>query len=678
MPLPKGLILDDEELGKNDDAHRPGQRRMLGSALRTWRGPRRKRLFIGIVALYLLFLCLKNLPTYVASVNQRYGTRFLDSAKPQPPSHTSSAGPPPRLAKSAVDHYYDGPVKFYNLAPTLDFGRSSAQNNRNVLFAASSLKSASNILSWACDMSRRNRNQVHLAMLGRDDMTIDMIKKVNGVNETDCAIQWHDGRPDYAPYSTHHRIDASVRASFEHIARYMRPHVVFTDDSAQEDNFFHKAVRDKARQFGIPVIELPRGAAETLQWITRLDSASIRSIDDINIEILVHAPNQASGSLIRLLKSLEDADYFGLPVPKITIELPAIVDAPTSQFLQSFRWPPGASGGGSTLTLRHRVNPVRLSTIEASINLVESYYPANPENSHVLILSSVAELSSTYYHYLLYTLLEYKYSASSATQSDQLLGISLDLPHTHLNGSTPFAPPKEDESDAFSPLFLWQAPNSNAALYFGDKWKEFHSFVSSRISGEADSAKSLSDLKLVSHQYPAWMEYMLELSKARAYFMLYPAFATSSGFAIVTVHHDLYQIPEEYRKSGMSDLDGETPDSLNVQALSTSSDEVSTSQKLESATTATSSILRLFLPEFSADVQSTETIELPSLERLYYAHMLSSDGERVTPSSSDQAAREYAEAFALKHGGCKSVHDRSMWRSGTIGNLFCRPEISRP
>ena len=62
--------------------------------------------------------------------------------------------------------------------------------NHYQLFAAASLKSASILLPIACEMSIRGTNTVHFALMGRDDISIDELKSVNGITN-DCKIAYH-------------------------------------------------------------------------------------------------------------------------------------------------------------------------------------------------------------------------------------------------------------------------------------------------------------------------------------------------------------------------------------------------------------------------------------------------------------------------------------------------------
>ena len=672
MPLSKRLLANDEELGKKDDDHRPTEGAMVGSTLRIWR-LRRKRILIGIFAVYLLYLFVKYIPTDVSPVSNRIDTRFgtpVGYGETHAPVDPAPQGSPPRTSKTATEHYFDGPIKFYNLASTLGFGTASSKTSRNVLFAASGLKSASNIIPLACDMSKQNRNKVHFALMGRDGITIDNIKQMNGISDGDCAILWHDARPDYAPYSSNFRMELSARTALGQIHKSKRLQAVLVDTSMREDDFFTKATRDKTKELGITVIELPTNAVEGLQWMMKLDSTSLSAVHDLEVEILVQAPAESSGSLIRLLQSLENADYFGFPHPRLTIELPPRVDIFTTHFLSTFRWPPESSGGNSRLTLRRRINPERLSAAEASIRTIESYYPAQIPTSHVLVLTSQVEVAASYYHYLMFSLLEYKYSAPALSESEKLLGISLELPTLHLNGSRVFDPPLEDGLSRPSPLFLWQAPDSNAALYFGDKWAEFHSFLSNRFKVRPDSVKE-SHMKFVSEKYTAWMEYLLELVRARGYAMLYPSFASREASGIVTVHNDLYRPPEEFLTSKAiasesSELDA--VESVNAGAILTAHSETSTILQSGEATMTASSILPLLFPKFSPSLDSGGAFTLPSLTDL---RLLSFAGESLSPIEWLSQAESFAEEFALNSGGCRANSERMAASTWSADDLFC-------
>lgn len=207
MSLLGRIFADDEELGKKDDDRKPGTRSFMPQwSARKPTSPtpwqRRKRTVLyGLIACITLYLFFKNMPAPdhpPLTHRPQYGRGPRDAP---PPTHRSNAIPvhasqkPPRPEKpsEAEKHYYDGPIKFYNLAVSLRAASSLwgyMEDNRNVLFAASNLKSASEIIPIACEMANWERNDVHFAFMGRDDMDVDEIKVLNGVDDQ-CNVNWH-------------------------------------------------------------------------------------------------------------------------------------------------------------------------------------------------------------------------------------------------------------------------------------------------------------------------------------------------------------------------------------------------------------------------------------------------------------------------------------------------------
>lgn len=58
------------------------------------------------------------------------------------------------------------------------------------LFAAASLKSAAILLPIACEMAIRERNFVHFALMGRDEIDMGILQSVNGITK-ECKIMFH-------------------------------------------------------------------------------------------------------------------------------------------------------------------------------------------------------------------------------------------------------------------------------------------------------------------------------------------------------------------------------------------------------------------------------------------------------------------------------------------------------
>lgn len=379
--------------------------------------------------------------------------------------------------------------------------------------------------------------------------------------------------------------------------------------------------------------------------------------------MLIQAPSGSSGSLVRLLKSIESADYLGTRRPHLTIELPAEIDSATWRYLENFVWPPADLSGAShtsQVSLRHRIPRRTLTEYEASARLVESFYPLRTKDSHVLLLSPQIELSPLYYHYLIYHLLEYKYSAHGKDHKNYplLMGISLELPTHFLNDSEALVPPlmeeplsnrKRDTPGEPTP-FLWQAPNSNAALYFGDKWMEFHSFLSARLSKPPTNRS-----KLISKAHPSWLEFLLELMRARRYSLLYPTFSTDNE-AIATVHDELYQVPEEYPRepspaASAPELNPDEP--LYLVYERKDRPPPNTEHSLSSST------LLSILPD------SGDLPDIPDLPLLAF------DGSTLTQNQANDDAWTFTEAYRRDIGGCEDDAEISKREPNSALDLFC-------
>ena len=430
------LFLSNEELGKKDDDHRPTKipairpRPWSAASARVPPPKTLKRVGIALALGILTYLFFANIPTDVPARNRfrpHYepdysGSNFLEP-KPMPkmkpvPKPVPPSPPPPakdetdkatsqepgssEQATTTTGRQYSGPLRFEKLGETLQSiweTQGSFAANRNVLFAASNLKSAAALLPMACQMGSELRNYVHFALMGGSEIDLDDLKAINGIDE-DCQIIFHDARPNMAAVSTEARLGKSVLNAFYHISKYMHPQVVFVDGSAEEEQFLLEGARLQSSELHFPVIELPRNGPKKLGWASKLDSSSLTAWNKVNFDILIHASPGASGSLIRLLKSLSAADFTGSAVPHLTIELPHDLDVAATQFIDNFRWPPAHVNNpthAQQLTLRRRIPRAHMNEHESSVRFLESFWPVD-RHSHVLVLSPQAELSPQFFH----------------------------------------------------------------------------------------------------------------------------------------------------------------------------------------------------------------------------------------------------------------------------------------
>ncbi|KAF4610374.1 hypothetical protein G7Y89_g15744 [Cudoniella acicularis] len=646
MPLPPRLFAGDVELGKRDDDHKPGTKSPLGLAWQQRRiphGPHRrtlKRLFLGMLAMVAIWHFIKNMPTDLKQPRPR--PHYIPPSSGPVPQNELKKEPPSRAAlakqgnegngEASLKRTFNGPIKFYKLAASLHAvqnTRGSELMNRNVLFAAASLKSAATLLPIACEMALRERSFVHFVLMGRDEISMDILKSVNGITK-ECKIIFHDARPDFSTESSEFRMEISTSAGFNHVNNFVHPQATLIDGSGEEEPFFLKGLKTRATGLGRTVIELPANTEQHMMWITLLDSASLSAWHKASMDIVIHAQPSASGSLMRLLDSLKKADFFSSAPPRLTIELPNQIDEPTRQYLGRFKWPPNAGdSSGSLLTLHHRIPQNGLTPEENSIRFLEAFWPADPFSSHVLVLSPQTELSPLFFHYLKYVLLEYRHSIAKTGMYRNFLGISLDMPSTYLNDSTTFAPPTGNNSNVTP--FLWQAPNSNAALYFGEKWVELHDFVANLLSSQhkLPTPTTLNE-KLVSKTYPSWLEHVLKLMRVRGYWMLYPGLEKTDSLA--NLHNELYQPPEEYKEDIKVETHSESGELTADPARHLS-------LKHDEAPLITKPLLTI----------------LPSrgdLPRVIKMPFLKWDGELISLDDVGEYAANYSSIFRHEIGGC--------------------------
>ncbi|KAI5804971.1 hypothetical protein EDC01DRAFT_641516 [Geopyxis carbonaria] len=434
-------------------------------------------------------------------------------------------------------------IRFPKLYRTLAAVPGTRRRNRNVVFAAANLTAASKMSGIACEMSKFGRSNVHIAMMGFDGLELDEFKIINGIpldiDDPDCSIYFHDARPEFAEELPLARRKIAVKSAFRHIGNMMHPQAIIIDP-AREDDWFIDIATEKAQQMDLTIIKLPANAIDDTQWITRLDSGSLKAWHKPTFEVVIHA-DAHSGNLERLLKSLAGARYPSKEhhPTQITIILDSSIKLHpfTKSFLQGYRFP-----AHSRVTIRRPITP-KIKPEDAAIQFVESFYSVDDDHS-VLVLDPNTELSTWYFHYLFYTILEYRYSSYQSHEAEGLYGISLEHPPTDLTGQGSLPIPSSKKSS----FFLYQAPSSRAALYFSQPWAEFHTYYSHRLLPSRHvPPKSINktniprELRLSKEIATSWQAPLIELARARGYVMLYPSLAET----LAIVHNE---VPSYTRK----------------------------------------------------------------------------------------------------------------------------------
>ncbi|KAK5078085.1 hypothetical protein LTR64_003510 [Lithohypha guttulata] len=633
---------------------------------------RRRRVLLALVAILTIYLFIKYLPTDVPSVGRRIDSR-TGRSQGQPSFLGSTLDTTSQGEVLAQGQLYDGLVKYYHIARTLRPHQLGKHNGKeNVIFLLHDLRTAASLVGCACDVALYNRTNVHLALLPLNDDAVEQIMDVSGISQRDCPIFVHDARPDYNLRSSRRRRIVAIQSAINHLHSVLKPAAFLVDQQQIDHELFGLTIKEKVASIWTPLITVPNHAPPSTSWLSSLDGTGLSLLNNLEINIIITPFRNSAGSLIRLLNSLQSADYAGLSLPRITVEIPQNVDTFALHYLENFRWP--NHQGENKLILRRQINPAKSDPASASIHTTESFYPPSTPMSHVLVLSPDVEPSPNYLHYLTYLTLQYKYSRHEQDIPPLLMGISLDLPHTSLNGKDPFIHHAESPPES---IFLSQSPSATAVLYFGDKWIELQNYLSLRLKHDPSLSKTVHDSAHVSDAHPAFLRPVSELMQAQNYFMLYPGFATSPDTQLVAVHTEMHQTPEEY----YTQLDNKEPhnDEEGIITIPTLSENtiLTEAQDDELPTSPTPGNKRAYLDH----EQSTgSTIPITSLLGLKDHELLpphadlpifTIQGRRTELVEAGKVSSAFVDRVSLELSGCKTLGERDPSKLGTVEYFFC-------
>jgi hypothetical protein len=168
---------------------------------------------------------------------------------------------------------------------------------------------------------------------------------------------------------------------------------------------------------------------------------------------------------------------------------------------------------------------------------VESWYPSK-DHEYAILLDDRIELSPSFYIWMKQSLLKYRYNRN---KNSHLFGISLYSPRiidTDPSGRQLLI--RHDDKP-----YLMQATTGAGALYFPEYWREFHDYITARLTDQAIVKKKTNDDHLLKDSLlkksrsdkwvNSWRKYFDEVIYMRGYVMLYPPFDKSySTLNIVT------------------------------------------------------------------------------------------------------------------------------------------------
>jgi hypothetical protein len=156
-----------------------------------------------LVILALLYEFFKHMPTDLAPAVERYNPAMAKLRQETLSKSTGSDHSPTIPRKGQVSQVpvsrpeqkeegYDGDVMFPELERSFPRYKYSGKTSSHVvLFAASSLRSVSDLVPLACRMADQPFNYVHFILMGKETIPIQDIKEVNGIRDKECPLTWH-------------------------------------------------------------------------------------------------------------------------------------------------------------------------------------------------------------------------------------------------------------------------------------------------------------------------------------------------------------------------------------------------------------------------------------------------------------------------------------------------------
>ncbi|EKM81879.1 hypothetical protein AGABI1DRAFT_126235 [Agaricus bisporus var. burnettii JB137-S8] len=236
-------------------------------------------------------------------------------------------------------------------------------------------------------------------------------------------------------------------------------------------------------------------------------------------------------SFRRLLDSLSSGLYFGDSNLNVRITIEKEANFETQYLAQTFEWIHGS------MQIHQRI--VHGGLLPA---IVESWYPAD-NNSYGLLLEDDIELSPLFYAWVKMTILKYRYSLETSHYT-KLFGVSLyqqktlELPpkgRQPFNARTLFSSQPSLNIPTNTP-YLSPIPCSWGAIYFPEHWREFYTYLSSRLDKPkgTDHEDPVVPNVRSNRWTHSWKRFFIELVYLRGYVMLYPNFA---DFVSLSTNH---------------------------------------------------------------------------------------------------------------------------------------------
>ncbi|GAA5804160.1 hypothetical protein HPULCUR_009646 [Helicostylum pulchrum] len=355
---------------------------------------------------------------------------------------------------------------------------------------------------------------------------------------------------DKISLSCHHRITVHHlvnKQELDRLVNNIQPRVIIYENNLEENIFTANAT-----QIALPTQDTPF----VTSWITDLTVDTLEMWHRPQINLIVTIGGKRSDKVKQLFNQLSKAHYLGDRVD-LSIVMDEKSDTKTTKFVNKFNWKHGIKN------IRHRIQKVHPMQTYS-----EAWYPGH-DDEYAVMLDDRIELSKQFYIWLKYNVLKYGYQQ----QTSHVFGVSVYSPR--IIDTDPSGRKLMEVQDK---PYLMQVPTSfGGALYFPKHWKEFHDYITARLTDQAIVKRgsgnphlfkdSLLTVAKSNKWSSSWRKYFDEMVYMRGYVMVYPNHSYSTLNSIThqtqskkkqvdySIAEKLYHVPLSNQVSELPDID---------------------------------------------------------------------------------------------------------------------------
>ncbi|KAI7903149.1 uncharacterized protein BX663DRAFT_560706 [Cokeromyces recurvatus] len=330
----------------------------------------------------------------------------------------------------------------------------------------------------------------------------------------------------------HHKVDGIQNDLFELIHHISASVVIYEEEERAKIDLKKEFLLSPLSQTMVrhpTFISLPfidKRMLSTILWMADLPIKALEQWHSPSVKLLITTSGKKRISQVkRIFNSIKHANYLRDKEIDLMIFMDEKSDRLTRELVDNLQWKIGEK------RIHHRI-----SQVHSMQQFTEAWYPSN-NDEYAVMLDDRLELSPSYYIWIKQTILKYRYST---TTSKQIFGISLYSPRiidTDPNGRSLLLLNRSGTANDVHFPYLMQVPSSSGALYFPEYWREFHDYITARLTDQAIVKRGTGQRHLFkdtllktsksNRWINSWRKYFDEMIYMRGYVMLYPSTETS-------------------------------------------------------------------------------------------------------------------------------------------------------